>query len=90
MIFLHFDFSRTSGVTDHYALDDEHALHITRRIVQNLNRDPRLKTPVTPPPPPKFSAEELYGIVGTNLKKSFDVREVKMHSPIFFVEIIDI
>lgn len=66
----------TSGVTDHYALDDEHALHITRRIVMNLNRSrPSVVDPISVTPP-KFSADELYGIVGTNLKKSFDVKEV--------------
>ncbi|XP_034256954.1 probable methylcrotonoyl-CoA carboxylase beta chain, mitochondrial [Thrips palmi] len=65
-----------SGVTDHYALDDEHALHITRRIVRNLNRPHIPQTTSATFAPPKFSADELYGIVGTNRKKSFDVREV--------------
>jgi len=66
---------KTSGVTDHYALDDTHALHLARRVISNLNVDA--------PPAPKHEIEEpihdlrdLYGIVGENLKKVFDVREV--------------
>ncbi|KAE8747495.1 hypothetical protein FOCC_FOCC005826 [Frankliniella occidentalis] len=66
----------TSGVTDHYAHDDEHALHITRRIVKNLNRSTPTQMVPSSYSSPKFSADELYGIVGTNLKKSFDVKEV--------------
>lgn len=75
-------------MTDHYALDDEHALHITRRIVNNLNRphNSQISTPTFSSP--KFSADELYGIVGTNLKKSFDVKEVSAKSNNFHVFII--
>ena len=63
-------------MTDHYALDDEHALHITRRIVNNLNKPHKSLISTATFAPPKFPADELYGIVGTNLKKSFDVKEV--------------
>lgn len=67
---------RTSGVTDHYALDDEHALDITRRIVSNLNM---VKNPLInriTPEDPLYPADDLYGIVSENLMKTFDVREV--------------
>ncbi|XP_050700035.1 methylcrotonoyl-CoA carboxylase beta chain, mitochondrial-like [Eriocheir sinensis] len=68
-----------SGVTDHYALDDTHALHLTRRIVRTLNRT---KQPQVSLPPqaevrePLHDPRDLYGIVGDNLKRTYDVREV--------------
>ncbi|XP_054434454.1 methylcrotonoyl-CoA carboxylase beta chain, mitochondrial [Pteronotus mesoamericanus] len=67
---------RKSGVTDYYALDDSHALHLTRKIVRNLNYQKKLDVTVEPSEDPLFPADELYGIVGTNLKRNFDVREV--------------
>ncbi|KAK2189982.1 hypothetical protein NP493_92g06003 [Ridgeia piscesae] len=66
----------TSGVTDYFALDDQHALHLARRVVSNLNY---IKTPsvkITAPEDPLYPADELYGIVGGNLKKTYDAREV--------------
>uniref|UniRef100_A0A0A9YWG2 Probable methylcrotonoyl-CoA carboxylase beta chain, mitochondrial n=1 Tax=Lygus hesperus TaxID=30085 RepID=A0A0A9YWG2_LYGHE len=67
----------TSGVADHFAQDESHALHITRDIVNRLNY------PVIPPAPhspsaspPLFNPEDLYGIVGANVKKSYDIRQV--------------
>ncbi|KAK7091461.1 methylcrotonoyl-CoA carboxylase beta chain, mitochondrial-like [Littorina saxatilis] len=65
-----------SGVTDYYAKDDAHALHLARRVVKNLNRikDPGVN--LETPEEPLFDADEMYGIVGDNLKKTFDVREV--------------
>nr|XP_039265509.1 methylcrotonoyl-CoA carboxylase beta chain, mitochondrial-like [Styela clava] len=65
-----------SGVTDHYALDDAHALHIARGIVENLNREKDVTTTLKAPEDPLYDPEELYGIVGSNLKRTFDVREV--------------
>eukprot|EP00073_Rattus_norvegicus_P034523 XP_008758900.2 PREDICTED: methylcrotonoyl-CoA carboxylase beta chain, mitochondrial isoform X1 [Rattus norvegicus] len=67
---------RRSGVTDHYALDDHHALHLTRKVVRSLNYQKKLDVTVEPSEEPLFPADELYGIVGANLKRSFDVREV--------------
>ncbi|PNF34390.1 Methylcrotonoyl-CoA carboxylase beta chain, mitochondrial [Cryptotermes secundus] len=67
---------RTSGVTDHYAMDDEHALYLTRQIVKNLNRCKVLETTSCSPDPPVHPLDDLYGIVGGNIKKSFDIREV--------------
>ncbi len=68
--------ARTSGVTDHYALNDAHALGIARRIVGNLNRPKRLEIEVAAPREPLYDPEELYGIVSADLRKPYDVREV--------------
>uniref|UniRef100_A0A8C3VQK8 Methylcrotonoyl-CoA carboxylase beta chain, mitochondrial n=1 Tax=Catagonus wagneri TaxID=51154 RepID=A0A8C3VQK8_9CETA len=67
---------RKSGVSDYYALDDNHALHLVRKIVRNLNYQKKLDVTVEPSEEPLFPADELYGIVGANLKRNFDVREV--------------
>lgn len=67
---------RKSGVTDYYALDDNHALHLTRKIVRSLNYQKKLDVTIEPSEDPLFPADELYGIVGANLKRNFDVREV--------------
>ncbi|KAL7737706.1 hypothetical protein ACLKA6_006101 [Drosophila palustris] len=86
---------KTSGVTDHYAVDDEHALYLARQVVSNLNlpatnsyNDQLLHSSqqsfriVAPTEgagaveEPIYDPRELYGIVGPNLTKSFDVREV--------------
>ena len=66
---------RRSGVTDHYADNDLHALQITRNIVANLNRD-SIKPSINGIKEPLYSRDELYGIVGDNLKRSFDIREI--------------
>lgn len=67
---------RTSGVTDHYAESDEHALLMARRIVASLPLPPPQQTITDTIEEPLLSAEQLGGIVGTNLKKPFDVRQV--------------
>lgn len=68
---------RRSGVTDYYALDDEHALHMARRCVGNLNHPkPHLQDLVRTPVEPLYASDEIYGIVGTNLKIPYDVKEV--------------
>jgi len=66
----------TSGVTDHYAVDDEHALHMARRCVANLNYVKKLPVVVSEVEEPLYPATDLYGIVGTDLMKTFDMREV--------------
>lgn len=66
----------TSGVTDHYAIDDQHALYLTRRVVSNLNIVKRQQLRMEPSEEPLYPAEELYGIVSENLMKTYDVREV--------------
>lgn len=67
-----------SGVTDHMAHDDEHALHLTRKIVMNLNkkRIELLDQADCEYEEPLYPLSDLYGIVGTNLKRPFQVREV--------------
>ncbi|KAK9763156.1 Methylcrotonoyl-CoA carboxylase beta chain, mitochondrial [Basidiobolus ranarum] len=67
---------RTSGVTDHYAHDDEHALMIGRRIVGTLNKSKPKQLETRVPEEPLYSAAELGGIVGDNLRKPFDIKNV--------------
>lgn len=71
-------FCRVSGVTDHYAENDQHALAITRNIISYLNRKKVMPLVVQKeiPQPPLYPSDELYGIVGANLKKSYDIRQV--------------
>jgi len=68
--------SRVSGVTDHYALDDRHALGIARHIVGNLNRAKSVQVKVRPPSEPLYPAEDIYGIVPTDTRRPYDVREI--------------
>jgi 3-methylcrotonyl-CoA carboxylase beta subunit len=68
--------SRISGVTDHYALDDRHALGIARRIVGNLNRINRIDLDVREPREPLYAAEELYGVIPSDTRRPYDVHEV--------------
>ena len=68
--------SRISGVTDHYALDDHHALATTRRIVANLNRVKRPEADVRAPREPLYDPAEIYGVVPSDMKTPYDVREV--------------
>ncbi|MDQ3707119.1 MAG: methylcrotonoyl-CoA carboxylase [Chloroflexota bacterium] len=68
--------SRISGVTDHLAVDDEHALAITRDIVANLNRRKELPWEVTSPEPPLYDPAEIYGIVQKDARRPYDVRDV--------------
>jgi len=68
--------SRISGVTDHYALDDPHALAIARRIVGNLNRPKRHELELRAPRDPLYDPEEIHGVVPTDVKKPYEVREV--------------
>ncbi len=67
---------RTSGVSDHYAQDDAHAIAITRNIVENLNRTPYTQIDRAEPEEPYYDPEELYGVVSNDIRKAFDVREV--------------
>jgi acetyl-CoA carboxylase carboxyltransferase component len=69
--------SRVSGVTDHYAVSDEHALALARQIVRNLSRrKPDPPWEVMPAEEPLYDPEELYGIVPTDYAKGYDVREL--------------
>src|SRR5438128_12564702 len=68
--------ARHSGVADHYAADDRHALAICRRIVGNLNTRKRIDLALAEPREPAYDIAELDGIVPVDLKKQYDVREV--------------
>ena len=67
---------RTSGVTDHYAANDGHALELARRVVADLNRVKQPRLAVKSPVEPLYAPEELYGIIPTDTRKPYDVREV--------------
>jgi 3-methylcrotonyl-CoA carboxylase beta subunit len=68
--------ARVSGVTDHYAMNDAHALGIARRIVGNLNRIKRISLAVAEPKEPLYDPAELYGIVPSDLRKPYEAREL--------------
>ncbi len=68
--------SRTSGVTDHLADDDAHALAIARDIVLHLNRPPAMSLATQPATQPLYPAEDLYGIVPQDTRYPYEVREV--------------
>ena len=91
-------FTSKSGVTDHYAVDDLHALHLVggifcylfdyilliilsychkaRRAVGNLNLVKKPDISLAQPEEPLYPADDIYGIVGDNVKKNYDIREV--------------
>jgi 3-methylcrotonyl-CoA carboxylase beta subunit len=66
---------RESGVCDHYAENDSHALAIARRIVARLRPGPCTDPPCAPREP-HYPPEELYGVVPESLRRPYDVREV--------------
>ncbi|HVT23693.1 MAG TPA: carboxyl transferase domain-containing protein [Rhizomicrobium sp.] len=68
--------AKISGVADHYANNDEHALAIARRIVANLNTQKQPNIPLATPRPPAYDTTELDGIVPPALSIQYDVREV--------------
>ncbi len=68
--------TRISGVADHYAEDDPHALEIVRGIIATLNRRKRVDLDITPPEEPLYAAEELYGLIPATFRETYDVREV--------------
>jgi len=68
--------SRISGVTDHYAMNDMHALGIARQCVGNFNRNKTLTTKMREPGNPKYATDEIYGVIPTDSRKPFDIREV--------------
>ena len=68
--------SRKSGVVDHVAENDAHALQIVRDIVATLNRVKSIDIDIIPPRPPRFDPAEIYGIVPQDVRAPYDVREV--------------
>ena len=67
---------RKSGVVDHVAENDEHALTIVRDIVSTLAPSSRTAVNLSKPRPPKFDADELYGIVPDDVRAPYDVHEI--------------
>ncbi len=65
-----------SGVTDHFANNDEEALDTARNIITHLNRGPKTQLDTLPPEEPLYDPAELSGVVPTDLRKPYDVREV--------------
>jgi 3-methylcrotonyl-CoA carboxylase beta subunit len=67
---------RKSGVVDHVAANDEHALAIVREIIARLNTVKTVDIDVAAPVPPRFDPAELYGIIPADVRAPYDVREV--------------
>jgi len=68
--------AKKSGVVDHLAENDEHALTIVRDIVSHLGADEGFKVAMKEPRPPKYDPEELYGIIPQDVRAPYDVHEV--------------
>ncbi|TMQ65243.1 MAG: methylcrotonoyl-CoA carboxylase [Candidatus Eisenbacteria bacterium] len=68
--------SRVSGVTDHMAANEEEALHTVRDIVERLGTVKRVDLDLAEPQDPLYPAEEIYGVLPTDTKQPYDVREL--------------
>ena len=68
--------TRMSGVADHLAQNDLHALALARLAVSHLNHQKPVQAAVRAPLAPRFAAEELYGVIPTDTRKPYDVREI--------------
>ncbi|NQY34123.1 MAG: methylcrotonoyl-CoA carboxylase [Alteromonadaceae bacterium] len=67
---------RTSGVTDHYAQNDNHALELARNAVKNFNRIKPMQMDIQPVNEPAYDVDEIYGIIPKDSRQPYDVREV--------------
>jgi 3-methylcrotonyl-CoA carboxylase beta subunit len=67
---------RTSGVTDHYANNDLHALHLVRQSIARLNRVKRVDLDIRESREPLYPAAELYGVIPRDSRQPYDVKEV--------------
>jgi 3-methylcrotonyl-CoA carboxylase beta subunit len=67
---------RTSGVTDHYAQNDNHALKIARSAVANLNRVKPVNIQLKEVAEPDYPTEDIYGIIPKDTRKPYDIREI--------------
>ena len=67
---------RKSGVADHIAIDDDHALSLVRDIVARLNTRKSVDLDLAAPKAPRFAPEELYGIIPQDVRAPYDAREV--------------
>jgi 3-methylcrotonyl-CoA carboxylase beta subunit len=68
--------TRVSGVADHPAESDAHALAIARRIVGHLNRRKQPNLPVATPRPPLYDPAEIYGLIPSDVRRPYEVREL--------------
>jgi 3-methylcrotonyl-CoA carboxylase beta subunit len=68
--------TRISGVADHFAENDHHALAIVRDIVRHLNIRKQVTLDLQTPEAPLYAPEELYGVVPADTRKPYDVREI--------------
>ncbi len=68
--------SKTSGVTDHYAQNDQHALQLVRQAVRRLNRVKPVTLDIAEPVAPAYPAEQLYGVVPADSRRPYDVRQI--------------
>ncbi|HEX3639185.1 MAG TPA: carboxyl transferase domain-containing protein [Paraburkholderia sp.] len=68
--------TRLSGVVDHLAQNDAHALGIARSIVGNLNRTKQVPVALQEPKPPRYDVKSMYGVIPVDTRKPFDIREV--------------
>jgi 3-methylcrotonyl-CoA carboxylase beta subunit len=68
--------TRLSGVADHLAQNDAHALALARQAVASLNRSKRVEQTLRTPVPPLYEASELYGVIPADTRKPYDVHEV--------------
>ena len=67
---------RTSGVADHYAQNDHHALQLARQAVSRLNRNKAAQLDIAETVAPLYDPEEIYGVIPNDSRKPYDVREV--------------
>jgi len=67
---------RESGVSDHYVHNDQEAIHMTRNIVENLNRPAKTYLDITKPEDPAHDIKEIYGVIPKDSRKPFDVKEI--------------
>ncbi len=68
--------ARLSGVADHYAMDDGHALSMVRRIIANTNYVKRPDIAIAPSRDPAFAIDDLDGVVQADARKPYDIREI--------------
>jgi 3-methylcrotonyl-CoA carboxylase beta subunit len=68
--------TRESGVADHYAQNDHHALKLARRAVSRLNRVKHIELDISEARDPLYDPQEIHGIVSSDARRPFDVREI--------------
>ncbi|MFT4614885.1 MAG: 3-methylcrotonyl-CoA carboxylase beta subunit [Bacteroidia bacterium] len=67
---------RTSGVTDHYANNDHHALQLMRQAVARLNQVKPISMDIRPTEEPLYPTEDIYGVIPADARQPYDVHEV--------------